>query len=229
MIVIIIIMIIMGSRSKEADQFAGMQLHLFAKTLTPGSLQYHHHHHHYNRHHCHHQRHHHQTKVSRGLDTYRQDFLPHRRRHAYHCLLSIQSNQAGSPQTTIQIPPHPQKPPSAPLDHCPQNRSSECHKEDEEGWRRSCSIWSKSKYGLLPKIGTPLCRLYSRCPKPGFFGPNRHLLGPWQLNGLVWTCPQDSFFSFYIDSSLTCNTYLTCLEAVQIKRGSYTDISYPAL
>ena len=175
-----------------------MQLHLFVKTLTPGSLQFHHHHNHHNF--CHHQRHpHHQTKVSRGLDTYRQDFLPHRRRHAYHCLLSIQSNQAGSPQTTIQIPPHPQKPPSAPLDHCPQNRSSECHKEDEEGWRRSCSIWSKTKYGLLPKIGTALCRLYSRCPKPGFFGPNRHLLGPWQLNGLVWTCPQDSFFSFYID------------------------------
>ena len=103
------------------------------------------------------------------------------------------------PKLLSKYPPTPKKPPSAPLDHCPQNRSSECHKEDEEGWRRSCSIWSKTKYGLLPKIGTPLCRLYSRCPKPGFFGPNRHLLGPWQLNGLVWTCPQDSFFSFYID------------------------------
>ena len=224
-IVIIIIMIIMGSRSKEADQFAGMQLHLFVKTLTPGSLQFHHHHNHHNF--CHHQRHpHHQTKVSRGLDTYRQDFLPHRRRHAYHCLLSIQSNQAGSPQTTIQIPPHPQKPPSAPLDHCPQNRSS-TRKSVTKRMRRAggavAAFEANPNTDFCPKLGHHSAACTPDVLNLAFLARTATSWVP--DNSTVLSEPAhktaSSPFTLIFGSSLTCNTYLTCLEAVQIKRGSY--------
>ena len=126
------------------------------------------------------------------------------------------------PKLLSKYPPNPQKPPSAPLDHCPQNRSS-TRKSVTKRMRRAggavAAFEAKPNTDFCPKLGHHSAACTPDVLNLAFLARTATSWVP--DNSTVLSEPAhktaSSPFTLIFGSSLTCNTYLT----VQIKRGSY--------